>query len=444
MDGATAEPRRKSPRSRIVSSELAYLNFRSGNGAIVLDVSSSGLGFQAADPLEPNESLSFRFAVANRPDLDLFGRVVWLDDTRRRGGLLLDVPVAARTVFRQWQRKYLGSLPEIEEPSSPTLAVPPAASPADEPAPLSPQQTLDSAPLAADRPFEPMLGSRGSIFVSKWDLPEEDRHTARNVLIASVILALGLVVAGTYYFGGRRQIGGLLIRLGQSVAGANPQTPAQAPPAQRASSQNAEAAPAAPVATPNASRASVPAPLAPNAVIHEPAANAPRLAAPELAQQLPAPHAPQPANAHASSARAPAPSAMSARVAAASNPRPAASPAGAQPSHPPANAHAAPASSSAPSASSPPADHGQAYVAQARKYLRSSDPADSALAANLLWSAIQAGNAQAELMLADLYLRGQGVPKNCRQAEALLNAAQAANVPGSSEKLQELQTYGCR
>jgi len=49
------------------------------------------------------------------------------------------------------------------------------------------------------------------------------------------------------------------------------------------------------------------------------------------------------------------------------------------------------------------------------------------------------------MMLADIYLEGHGaVRQNCRQAEALLTAAQSGNVPGAEQKLEELQTYGCR
>jgi TPR repeat protein len=98
-----------------------------------------------------------------------------------------------------------------------------------------------------------------------------------------------------------------------------------------------------------------------------------------------------------------------------------------------------------PSAADAPAAFGQSEVAQASKLLQSSNPEDSAVAADLLWSAVSKGNTKAEMMLADIYLEGHGtVRKNCRQAEALLTAAQSANVPGAEAKIEELQTYGCR
>jgi len=57
--------------------------------------------------------------------------------------------------------------------------------------------------------------------------------------------------------------------------------------------------------------------------------------------------------------------------------------------------------------------------------------------ARQLWSALAAGDSSAELALAQLYLTGDGVPRNCEQARVLLSAA-AKN--GNSEALQKLRT----
>jgi len=47
-----------------------------------------------------------------------------------------------------------------------------------------------------------------------------------------------------------------------------------------------------------------------------------------------------------------------------------------------------------------------------------------------------AGDSSAEFALAQLYLKGDGVPRNCEQARVLLRAA-AKN--GNSEALQQLR-----
>src|SRR5215831_6862004 len=55
-----------------------------------------------------------------------------------------------------------------------------------------------------------------------------------------------------------------------------------------------------------------------------------------------------------------------------------------------------------------------------------------------LWSAVQAGDTNAAVLLADRYLRGDGVPMNCIQARVLLLAASERNNAAAIKKLHEL------
>jgi TPR repeat protein len=66
------------------------------------------------------------------------------------------------------------------------------------------------------------------------------------------------------------------------------------------------------------------------------------------------------------------------------------------------------------------------------------------VASQLLWSAVEKGNSTAETTLADLYLRGDGVTRNCAQARVLLSAASSKGNPEAMQKLQELNRNGCR
>jgi len=60
-----------------------------------------------------------------------------------------------------------------------------------------------------------------------------------------------------------------------------------------------------------------------------------------------------------------------------------------------------------------------------------------------LWSFVQAGNTKAAVALADLYLRGDGVPANCDQARVLLLVASKENNAEAIQKLQDLDETGC-
>jgi TPR repeat protein len=68
---------------------------------------------------------------------------------------------------------------------------------------------------------------------------------------------------------------------------------------------------------------------------------------------------------------------------------------------------------------------------------------DSSKAARLLLAAIANHNSTAEVVLADLYLRGDGVTKSCEQGRVLLLAASRSGDVQASEKLAALYRNGC-
>ena len=69
---------------------------------------------------------------------------------------------------------------------------------------------------------------------------------------------------------------------------------------------------------------------------------------------------------------------------------------------------------------------------------------DSSEAAKLLWKAVRKQNSTAAVLLSDLYLRGDGVPRSCDQARLLLLAAARRGAPQAIQQLQNLEAYGCR
>jgi hypothetical protein len=69
---------------------------------------------------------------------------------------------------------------------------------------------------------------------------------------------------------------------------------------------------------------------------------------------------------------------------------------------------------------------------------------DTAEAAKWLWKSIAKHNGPAMLELADLYLKGDGVPKNCDQARVLLDSAALRGMAGAGGRLRNLQAFGCQ
>lgn len=89
--------------------------------------------------------------------------------------------------------------------------------------------------------------------------------------------------------------------------------------------------------------------------------------------------------------------------------------------------------------------NGAEELATAQRYLNGeSGQRDPSQAAQWLWRSVAKQNSQATLMLADLYLHGDGIQKNCDQARILLDAAAGKGQPGAATRLRNMQTYGCQ
>jgi hypothetical protein len=90
--------------------------------------------------------------------------------------------------------------------------------------------------------------------------------------------------------------------------------------------------------------------------------------------------------------------------------------------------------------------NGNEELAIAQRYLNGGTGLErnSTEAAQWLWKSVAKHNSSATLILADLYLRGDGVSKNCDQARVLLDSAARKGVEGAGERLRNLQAFGCQ
>jgi len=64
--------------------------------------------------------------------------------------------------------------------------------------------------------------------------------------------------------------------------------------------------------------------------------------------------------------------------------------------------------------------------------------------ARRLWTAVEAGDSNAEVSLAQLYLKGDGVPRNCEQARVLLRAASKKGNAEALQQYRKLNYAACR
>ena len=87
---------------------------------------------------------------------------------------------------------------------------------------------------------------------------------------------------------------------------------------------------------------------------------------------------------------------------------------------------------------------GQKEFEQARDLLKGNHRQhDLPQAVKLLWTAVRKGYVPAEVTLADLFARGDGVGRNCQQARILLQSAVKKGSPEGRRRLDQLNRQGC-
>jgi len=452
LDRIAPAERRRSPRAQVNLDQIIYMHFQSGNGGIVLDISSAGLGFQAAHPVEETELLRFRLSPPTIEHIEISGQVVWLDKKRKRGGLRLNhLPVEVRKEIQLWRRQQVPPATDAEQPAGANInlapqntnltlgraasdTVPPAGREAVpsfsipnhvrevaarvEGSPSAARGSSASASGPDLPPNSPASGASNPLFSSEWKFsalsgPEEPRRS-RYVSIVSLIVVLLLIAAGFLYFGGRRRVGEFLIRLGESISGEQWNVSMQTSTPAGDNTASTTASPAMTAKTVDSSGSAVQNSEVTGSQPQTPTTEQPQSNLDQM---------------HTSTGAKETDTGTST---------------GAKTSEQgPSSIHEQ--AQKAPESTEHRGDNGESELAQAQKYLQGTSRADTARAAELLWEAVGKGSSDAEVELAYLYLRGEGaVPKNCEQARILLKAAQKNHNPEADELMGRLRAYGCR
>ena len=81
-------------------------------------------------------------------------------------------------------------------------------------------------------------------------------------------------------------------------------------------------------------------------------------------------------------------------------------------------------------------------VPGAVEIVKADNASDSAATAAWLWKAMAKGNPDAPVRLADMYIKGDGVPRSCEQALVLLHAAAAQGDARASNRLAAMHNNG--
>jgi len=399
--GSTKQDNRSIVRKR--TQQLVYLELGRDNGGVMLNLSEEGCSFQAITPVKVGET-RFAFQISGGRRIAGDAEIVWVDDVGIMGGLrFLNLPVEARKQIRLW-------LQETNAPEEHGAAEPAASAPVDTVARGQRAQAngeaesreYRSAPFPGPRTItEEAPAPAWAHLRAASSPPMSDQFAmppmradgtfvvtrARSVSVGRslVVMALGAVIALIVVFY-QHELGGSLIWLGETISGKT-----------KASSMLPETktTPTRPTNPP----VDTTAPRAPS----------------ELGGTQPSPQ-----------------NTDEQKTESAANPAKAV-PETALPADSPA------AKPDPPATSSPR----QESVLEKQALKDRPEVWDSTETVESLWGAVQAGSVSAERSLAERFVRGEGVLKNCEQAKVLLRAAANKGSREARLRLYELETQGC-
>jgi hypothetical protein len=375
--------------TRKFADRILCIQIEPNNDAIVLNISDGGLGFFALSPMTHMGTIYFSY-LENGQRIQASGEIVWTDSTKKTGGLsFASLPRANRERILNWV--YQAGTPKT------TGATPRAAIPTTSESPLSSGMPLPQSETPGFALFEDT--AQHARYNSDWETgqPNSGKKFFSGFLTGGLVSGILLTIL-LFVYGGQSSalLNDLKARVGVS------------PVRQSASAeQSTTAAPSATAIQPPTANPSpqVPSGLPPSANVETPTTPAPLTASSEVSKANDAP---------AKNSTEPLPAIE--RV----KPAPAAT---------------------TPKVSEP----GEEDLVLAQPYLNNkSGPAGNAVAVRLLWSAVEKGNVQAEITLANLYSHGNGVTKSCDQARVLLRAAAKKGSNEASQDLAEIVRTGCR
>lgn len=388
---------RVSPR-KVAKTNLVIL-VEPNNAATVLNVSDGGIGFRAERPLAQSGKIRFSFPENGR-QIETSGELVWTDSTKQIGGLSFgSLPEEERERIRKWAN-------QGDAPTSTRTAYRPAPPPPKEtPRPFVAPTRTNAAPIPSFPPpaiplpqfsrsgfaqFESVPQRLGYAWEREMPIAESRPKFFRGFLAGVIVTA---ILGGALYFVYGNSIKDLQKQLSEMI-GTSPKLQA------------------APAAIPPA--ALLPAEVPPPLVASGPT--------PSGGVTMPTTSGPLPSSGDDSITES-APRKITTES-------------------PMANKHFTPAAESSPPKT---ADPGAEDLALAQRYLTTMPGhTGSATATRYLWAAVEKGNVQAEITLADMYARGEGVTKNCNQAQVLLRAASKKGNYEASQELAQLIRSGCR
>jgi hypothetical protein len=468
--GTISTERRKDSRKRPLS--LVYVELSATNGGMLRDLSEVGFAMRAMMPLRVGEITPFLFSLDEATRLQGQCKVLWVEEDGRVAGLqFTEVPGNLRAQVREWlgeKQMYVSPPPppapaasvsqastmdelreelrtvvaRVDAPERDELPLPELQSETateleeihagasfvgeSTPAELleelharsAPEPDEEAAPVLDSLPLlDPLPGVDGTEFTSNAAKPAPWLSGATISLAVRILLVLAMVAVGVVF---HRPIGNAIVWLGLKIAG---EEAPEIVPTPR--SQNSPAIPGGANNLPAAGE------TAESSTPEKPAKEA------ETASVESALPGKSTANTPIETKRTEVPPVVE-------NPSTASATAKSQTPIVPLPVPTANRMTTFTPPVAAGMDGGQQEYSAAQDILKGKN-GESALpeAVRLLWVAVEKGNSNAEVALAELYRQGRGVAKNCDQTKILLTAAAKKGNGEAQKRLEQFLGKGC-
>jgi PilZ domain len=367
---------------RRVPEKFAFIQLDRDDGGAVLNISEGGLSFNTFAPVLQNGPIHFWFSLNLNERIDVWGEVVWTDETKKLGGLrFIRLPERAERQIREWI-----SLP-IPRQAPDKMYTPQAVG-------GSSSRVVAREPDAVAR-FVSKASRQQATF-----LPGAEVAGVSTTLfpILREVEAAGELVPMSRYLSAKRRQLILGFLLGTCIS-ATVAVAAYKYSNQRRENKTPETVSSASAPRKTGGEALPPVPVSPSVASGSP---------PDIFG--------------GNNRKTGISGTKTSKILATETG-----------GHPSPNAWEAPASNPQKRASLPlqPSLSGKASQQKASRTPQQ------------LWASVQSGNSKAAVALADLYIKGEGVPQNCNQARVLLLFASEKRNAEAIKRLQELDKTGC-
>ena len=160
------------PRSsRFDPSKLTYVALENDNGGILLNAAEGGIAVRIVNGLPLHSKVQLQLRVPGKPPIEVYGEVIWTDDSRRAGIRFLEMCEDSRQQLRDWvlaEGGLCSGNDETENPPPIVSAPYPSMGSAPDPAPAETRSANHEVSTEITSQIEALASQQGTFDLERF------------------------------------------------------------------------------------------------------------------------------------------------------------------------------------------------------------------------------------------------------------------------------------